>query len=57
MDKLLDEYKRKLQWVTELIKNLKFKDNANPDYVRLTAKASCYRTIIAELEQELVKVL
>ena len=54
MDILLDEYKRKLQRVNELLKTLKFKDNANPQYVRLTAKASCYRTIIEELENALV---
>jgi len=50
---LLEYYKKKLQTVTELISKLTFKDNANPDYIRLYTKGSCYRILINDLEGEL----
>ncbi len=48
---LLDDYKRRLETISIQINS--FKDNcpSNPDYTRLKTKASCYRTIISELER------
>ncbi len=50
-DILLDDYKRRLETISIQINS--FKDNcpSNPDYARLKTKASCYRTIISELER------
>ena len=53
MEILLEEYKKKLQSTTESISKLKFKDNANPEYLKLTIKAGCYKIMIAELENAL----
>jgi len=53
METLLDDYKKKLQATTEAISKLKFKDNANPEYLKLTIKAGCYKIMIAELENAL----
>jgi len=53
METLLEEYKKKLQSTTESISKLKFKDNANPEYLKLTIKAGCYKIMIAELENAL----
>ena len=53
METLLEEYKKKLQSTTESISKLKFKDNANPEYLKLTIKAGCYRIMIEELEMVL----
>ena len=53
---LIEDYKRKLQAATDMMNNLRFKDNANPHYIRLSAKASCYRTIISDLERELADI-
>lgn len=52
MKQLLEDYQRRLETINKMIENLKFKDDANPDYIRLTTKASCYRTFIIELERE-----
>ena len=57
MDTLLEDYKRRLKTANEMIEGLRFKDDANPDYIRLTTKSSCYRTIISELERVLANVL
>ena len=57
METLLEVYKRRLKTVIEMIEELRFKDDANPDNIRLKTKASCYRTIITELECELANVL
>lgn len=53
METLLNNYKRRLKTVREMINDLKFKDDANPDYIRLRTKESCYRTFISELEREI----
>ena len=53
METLLEEYKKKLQSTTESISKLKFKDNANPEYLKLTIKAGFYKIMIAELENAL----
>ena len=53
METLLDDYKKKLQATTEAISRLKFKDNANPEYLKLTIKAGGYKIMIAELENAL----
>lgn len=53
MKTLIEDYERRLNTVQEMIEKLKFKDDANPDYVRLTTKRAEYRTIIAELERGL----
>jgi hypothetical protein len=52
---LLENYRRKLKEVTEMKKTLRFKDNSNPEYIRLSAKASCYKSFVADLERELAK--
>ena len=57
METLLEDYKRRLKTANKMIEELRFKDDANPDYIRLTTKASCYRTIITELERALANVL
>jgi hypothetical protein len=54
---LSEYYKRKLQTICEMISAITFKDNANPEYIRLSAKASCYKTLIAELECEMANDL
>ena len=51
METLLEDYRRRLKTVKEMISKLKFKDDANSDYIRLKTKESCYRTFIAELEK------
>ena len=53
MKQLIEDYERRLNTVQEMIEKLKFKDDANPDYVRLTTKRAEYRTFIAELKREL----
>lgn len=53
METLLEKYKKKLQSTNESISKLKFKDNANPEYLKLTIKAGCYKVIISELENAL----
>jgi len=53
METLLEEYKKKLHSTTESISKLKFKDNANPEYLKLTIKAGCYKIMVAELENAL----
>jgi hypothetical protein len=53
METLLKEYKNKLLFTTEAISKLKFKDNANPEYLKLSIKAGCYRIMISELENAL----
>lgn len=53
MEKLLEEYKKRLQSTADSISKLKFKDNANPEYLKLTIKAGCYKIMIAELENAL----
>lgn len=55
MKTLLEDYKNRLKTANEMIKELRFKDESNPDFIRLTTKASCYRTIIAELQRQLIK--
>lgn len=55
METLLEDYKRRLKTANEMIEGLRFKDDVNPDYIRLTTKASCYRTIIAELERAVAR--
>lgn len=51
LEELLKDYKMALKLINVRIKELKFKDDANPDYIRLRTKAGCYRTIITELKQ------
>jgi hypothetical protein len=53
METLINEYRKRLQTTMEAINKLKFKDNANPEYIKLSIKASCYKIMIAELEKEL----
>ena len=53
MDTLLEDYRKRLQATMEAINKLKFKDNANPEYLKLTIKAGCYKIMIAELENAL----
>ena len=53
MENLINEYKKRLQTTMEAMNKLKFKDNANPEYIKLSIKASCYKIMIAELENEL----
>jgi hypothetical protein len=53
MKQLIEDYQRRLATVNEMINNLKFKDDANPDYIRLTTKRAEYRTVITELERGL----
>lgn len=50
MKTLIDTYERRLETIQEMIEKLKFKDDANPNYVRLTTKRAEYRTFIAELK-------
>lgn len=40
---------KEVETITSEINKLKFKDDANVNYVRYTTKANCYRSIIAEL--------
>lgn len=47
--KLLEYYTERLKAVVELINDLRFKDDANPDYIRLKTKANCYREIISDV--------
>jgi len=56
MEILLDDYKRRLETANKMLKET---DRiAHPiKYVRLETKASCYRTIISELERALANVL
>ncbi len=51
IETILEDYKRRLETANKMIDELQFKDDANPDYVRLTTKASCYRTFISEYSQ------
>ena len=53
METLLEDYKKRLQITTVAINKLKFKDNANPEFIKLSIRASCYKIMIAELENEL----
>lgn len=53
MKELLEDYKRKLKTVERVIIELRFKDDANPNYIRLKTKQYCYRAFINELEREL----
>jgi hypothetical protein len=53
METLINEYRKRLQTTMEAMNKLKFKDNANPEYIRLSIKASCYKIMISELENEL----
>ena len=50
MEKLLEYYKRRLVNITILIEKLEVKNETSPYFIRLRTKASCYRTIIADLE-------
>jgi hypothetical protein len=52
MKQLIEDYQRRLKNVKQMIADLKFKDDANPDYIRLRTKESCYKTFIAEMERE-----
>jgi len=47
---LSEEYRRNLQAGKELIQNPTYKDNADPEYIRLFANASCYKVTIEELD-------
>jgi hypothetical protein len=53
METLINEYRKRLQTTMEAMNKLKFKDNANPEYIKLSIKASCYKIMILELENEL----
>jgi len=56
METLLEDYKRRLKTANEMLKETN--RIAYPiKYVRLETKASCYRTIIIELERALANVL
>jgi len=46
---LLEYYQKQLENINLMIKDLKFKDDANPTYIRYTTKRSCYQTLILEL--------
>lgn len=50
MKKLLEDYKNRLKTANEMIERLRYKDDANPDYIKLKAKANCYHNIIFELK-------
>lgn len=56
METLLEDYRRRLKTANEMLKET---DRiSNPiKYVRIETKASCYRTIISELERALANVL
>lgn len=58
MEFLIEDYKRRLAAIEAAI-DYKFKHKGpdNPDFVRYTTKASCYRTFIAELEREINFIL
>lgn len=51
MEELIKDYSRRLETANEMIEKLKFKDDSNPDYIRLKTKVSCYRTFISELKR------
>lgn len=50
---LLDDYQRRLNTARDFLRKLDVKDSSNPDYVRLSAKISCYNKIISELNDTL----
>ena len=56
METLLEDYKRRLKTANEMLKDT---DRiAYPiKYARIETKASCYRTIISELERVMANVL
>ena len=54
METLIEDYKRRLKTANEMLKET---DRIAIKYVRIETKASCYRTIIAELERALANVL
>lgn len=56
MERLLEDYNRRLKTANKMIDELRFKDDSNSDYIRLTTKASCYRTMITELEREFINL-
>ena len=52
MELLLEDYKRRLEMVEYMVQGYKVKPKENdPNYIRLSTKASCYRSIIAELNK------
>ena len=50
MQILLEDYKRRLATAQEMLNELRFKDDANPDFIRIKTKISCYRSMIHELD-------
>lgn len=59
MEELLDDYKRRLKTIEKEIRICSYQYVPNSDRYekisRLETKASCYRTIISELEREIKK--
>jgi hypothetical protein len=53
MEILLETYRTRLQSMKDAIQKIRFKDDANPDYIKLRIKAGCYQMIITELENEM----
>jgi uncharacterized protein Yka (UPF0111/DUF47 family) len=53
METLLEDYKRKLKTVIELLLRVPTQIPERADSIRLKVKASCYRTFITELEREI----
>lgn len=51
MESLIKDYERRLETVLTELKPLKLEEDLKHE--RLTTKASCYRTFIAELKREL----
>lgn len=48
---LIEDYERRLNTANKIIDEFNFKDDSNPDYIRMKTKASCYRTFITELKR------
>lgn len=53
MKELIDDYQRRLKTINEMIERLPKHMDGTEDVttVRLTTKASCYRTFLSELER------
>ena len=51
MKQLLEDYKRKLATINQMIEGLEFQDINTDTVKRYRTKASCYKTFISELEK------
>ncbi len=56
METLLEDYKRRLKTITNMINDLSHTEENVDTHKRLQTKKECYRTFISELEREITNV-